>query len=311
MTTRSGSRTSAEQALQGISLQGKVAIVTGANSGLGVETARVLALAGAEVVMACRTVDSGATVVSQLRSGLPAGMGTLTPQAVDLSDLASVRAFAQAFVASGKPLHLLINNAGVMAPPLSTTAQGFELQLGINHLGHFLLTQLLLPVLARSGPSRVVSVSSAIYRWGKGQRVLETLGTDPAFEKRSYSGFGQYSDSKLANILFTQGLAKRLPRSVSTFCLHPGVINTNLSRTMTGIVGGLYRTVGRLFMKTVAQGVATSVFGATAPELDGHSGAYLVDCHISRLTSEALDHSLAEKVWRLSEKCVSPHGSPL
>lgn len=305
MTTRLGSKTTAEQALRGTSLKGKRAIVTGANSGLGTETARVLALAGAEVVMACRTLAAGEQVAQQLRAALPPGAGSLEVQRLDLSDLASVRAFAQAYLASGKPLHLLINNAGVMAPPLGKTAQGFELQVGTNHLGHFLLTQVLRPVLEASAPARVVTVSSGLHTQGKGARLLETLEADPAFEKRKYSPFAQYGDSKLANILFTRGLAKRLPPAVKAFSLHPGVINTNLSRSMTGVSGTLFRALGGLFMKSVPQGAATTVFGATAPELEDKSGAYLSDCHVVSPAADALDDALVEKVWQLSERRVA------
>lgn len=305
MTTRLGSRTTAEQALRGISLKGKRAIVTGASSGLGVETARVLALAGADVVLACRTTAAGEEVAQRLRGALPQGAGTLEVQRLDLSDLASVRAFAQAYVTSGQPLHLLMNNAGVMAPPLGKTAQGFELQVGTNHLGHFLLTTLLRPALERSAPARVVTVSSGLHTQGRAARLLETLASDPAFEKRKYAPFAQYGDSKLANILFTRGLAKRLPPAVQAFSLHPGVINTNLSRSMTGVSGAIFRSLGGLFMKSVPQGAATSVYGATAPELEDQSGAYLSDCHVARPTAEALDDALVEKVWQLSEKCVA------
>ena len=300
-TIHLGSRTTAEQALRGASLSGKRAIVTGASSGLGVETTRVLALAGANVTLAVRSVPAGEAVAADLHAALPLTAGKLDVRPLDLADLASVRAFTDAIAAEGRPIDLLINNAGVMAPPLSKTAQGFELQLGINHLGHFLLTERLRP---RMTAGRIVNVSSGLHTRGSGARLLETLDDDNAYERRKYVPFDAYGDSKLANILFTRALAKRLPLSVLAFSLHPGVIPTNLSRSM-GALGAVFRTVGRLFMKTVAQGAATSVFAATAPELEGSSGAYLSDCAIAIPKAEALDDALAEKVWALSERCVA------
>jgi len=298
-----GKRTTAEEALQGQSLKGKTAIVTGASSGLGVETTRVLARAGANVTMAVRNVEAGEKVKAQLAAGLGPGAGKLDVKALDLSDLASVRAFA---AASGDgPLDLLINNAGIMAPPLGVTAQGYESQLGTNHLGHFLLTLLLEKRLKQSPAARVVNVSSDLHRRGSGASVLSTLEGDRAFQQRKYAPFAQYGDSKLANVLFARGLSKRLPANVKTFSLHPGVIPTNLSRSMFG--GAVFRAVGRLFMKSVEQGAATTIWGATAPELEGQSGAYLSDCAVKTPLHEALDETLVERTWALSQKAVEPY----
>jgi NAD(P)-dependent dehydrogenase (short-subunit alcohol dehydrogenase family) len=182
-TIRLGSRTTAEQALRGASLSGKRAIVTGASSGLGVETTRVLALAGADVTLAVRSVPAGEAVAADLRAALPLTAGKLDVRPLDLADLASVRAFTDAIGAEGRPLDLLINNAGVMAPPLGKTAQGFELQLGTNHLGHFLLTERLRP---RMTAGRIVNVSSGLHTRGSGARLLETLDGDRAYERRKY-----------------------------------------------------------------------------------------------------------------------------
>src|SRR5688500_11899546 len=184
--TKLGARTTAQEALRGASLAGKRAIVTAASSGRGIETSRVLALAGADVIMAVRNVGSGEEVATQIRSGLSSGTGMLEVRALDLADLRSVRAFAEQETSSGKPLHLLVNNAGVMATPLGATAQGMELQLGTNHLGHFLLTTLLQPSLEAAGDSRVVNVSSALHTRGRAARLLETLESDPKYERRKY-----------------------------------------------------------------------------------------------------------------------------
>lgn len=302
-----GARTTAEQALDGRSLQGKTAIVTGASSGLGVETTRVLALAGADVIMAVRNVKAGEETAAALRAGLSASgakAGKLTVEPLDLGDLTSVRAFTKARDRA-RPIHLLVANAGIMATPLGTTAQGFELQVGTNHLGHFELTRGLLPLLDPS--ARVVVVSSALHTRGRAARLFETLEGDRAFAKRPYVPFDAYGDSKLANVLFVKGLVKRLPSGVEAYALHPGVIPTPLSRSM-GFMGTLFRSVGRLFMKTVAQGAATSVYACVAPELAGQSGAYLSDCDVATPSADARDAEAAERLWRVSEQCAGASG---
>ena len=302
--SRLGSRSTAEEALRGVSLAGKVAVVTGANSGIGTETARVLSLAGAEVVMGCRSVAAGHEVARTLRAALPSAAGSLEVQALDLADLTSVRAFADRFLSGQRPLDILVNNAGIMATPLGTTAQGSELQVGTNHLGHFLLTALLRPRLEAAPHARIVNVSSALHTRGRGERLLETLERDPGFARRKYVPFDAYGDSKLANVLFTKQLAKILPPSVRAFSLHPGVIITNLTRSM-GRSGALFRAVGTLFAKTIPQGAATSVYAATSPDLDGSSGAYLADCEISSPSAAARDAVLAARLWNASERLVT------
>jgi len=301
-----GKRTTAEQARRDVSLAGKTAIVTGANAGLGEETSRVLALAGANVVMACRNVQAGEESAKALRAALPAGSGTLEVMALDLGSFASIRKFAEAFKAKHDKLHILVNNAGVMATPLGKTADGHETQLGTNHLGHFLLTTLLLDTLQASAPSRVVAVSSELHKRSNGERMMATLESDPGYAQRKYVPFDAYGDSKLANALFARELGKRLRGTgVLAFSLHPGVIPTKLSRHM-GVVGSIYQVVGKLFLKTVAQGAATSVFAATAPELsEANTGIYLSDCNEAQPIPAATDDALAERLWNASEKAVA------
>jgi NAD(P)-dependent dehydrogenase (short-subunit alcohol dehydrogenase family) len=297
--TQFGPRTTAEQARRDISLRGKVAVVTGAGAGLGTETARVLALAGAQVVMAVRNVPAGEAVARTLG-------GALEVMPLDLASVASIRAFARALLARHERIHLLVNNAGVMATPLGRTSDGFEMQMGTNHLGHFLLTTLLLDRLRASAPARVVVVASSAHRRGSREGVLATLDGDPHYQQRRYRPFVAYGDSKLANILFARGLARRLAGSgVLAVSLHPGVIATNLSQHL-GLGGKLYRVLGPLFLKSVEQGAATSVFAATAPELtEAHAGLYLADCNEAQPTPPALDPELAESAWVLSEKALS------
>jgi NAD(P)-dependent dehydrogenase (short-subunit alcohol dehydrogenase family) len=297
-----GKRSTAVEALRGQRLDGLTAIVTGANSGIGVETARALASAGAHVVLPCRSVGAGEGVATRLRAELPATAGTLEVAALDLSDLRSVRAFVAAFLASGRRLDLLINNAGVMASPLTLTAQGVESQVGINHLGHFALTLGLLPALSPRG--RVVTVASAVHPRGKSDRLMETLTSDRAFARRAYSPYASYDDSKLANMLFVRGLTTRLAPGQAAYAVHPGVIGTNLARSM-GLLGKVFVFFLKLFAKSPAQGAATSVFAATAPELTGQSGAYLADCAVAAPSPFSQDAALAERVWTASEQIVA------
>lgn len=296
-----GSRTKAEEALRGADLTGKTVIVTGANSGIGAETARVLAHAGAAVTMACRTVQTGEEAAAKFRA---AKASTLKVAALDLTDLDSVRRFASAFLAEHDTIDLLVNNAGIMASPLGATKQGIESQIGTNHVGHFLLTKLLLSALERSKAARIVNVSSALHTRGRGERMLETLTTDKAYATRTYAPFDAYGDSKLANVLFTRALAKRLPKHVEAFSLHPGVIATNLTRSM-GVVGAIYKTVAAPFLKSIPQGAATSVYAAVAPELEGRSGAYLADCQVKEASREGRSDDLAARLWDASEMLVA------
>jgi NAD(P)-dependent dehydrogenase (short-subunit alcohol dehydrogenase family) len=290
-----GKRTTAEEALRGASLAGKIAVVTGAGSGIGSETARVLGKAGARVIMAVRNV------------GAVRALGdNFEVMALDLASLASVHAFARAFSARHPRLDILVNNAGVMATPLGQTADAFETQLGTNHLGHFLLVQQLLPHLTAAAPARIVIVASRAHRRGTRDNLLATLESDPRYQRRKYIPMVAYGDSKLANVLHTRALARRLrDTGVSAYCLHPGVIHTPLMRHL-GFAGTVFGMVGKPFLKTVAQGAATSVFAATAPELTpAHAGIYLSDCNQAEPSEVALDDELGERLWADSEKATS------
>lgn len=268
--------------------------MTGANSGLGRETARVLLLAGARVVLAGRNLESMEITARELAQG---GVEPPEPAVLDLTDLDSVQRFVE--VHRKAPLDLLVNNAGVMATPLGTTAQGLELQLGTNHLGHFALTLGLLQALAAAPAARVVTLSSELHERGEGARLLETLQSDPRYERRKYVPFAAYGDSKLANVLFAKALSRRIPGSVLSFSLHPGVIPTRLTRSL-GVGGAVFRSIGGLFMKSVEQGAATSIYAATAPELQGQTGAYLKNVAIATPSAEAQDRELGERVWDAS-----------
>jgi NAD(P)-dependent dehydrogenase (short-subunit alcohol dehydrogenase family) len=270
MTSSFGKNTTAQQAIAGISLAGKRALVTGAASGIGVETATALRGAGAEVIEGVR-------------------------KSVDLSDFASIRAFASSL----PPLDLVVCNAGVMASPLMYTKQGFELQMGTNHVGHFLLVTSLLEKLTPN--ARVVVVASAAHNGGRNAAIVATLSDDKSYAKRKYKPFGAYGDSKLANIHFARALSKRLQPGQRAFSLHPGVIATNLVRHM-GLLGSIYSVVGKPFMKSTQQGAATSIVAATA-ELP--SGAYLSDCREKAPSVDAQDAAFSEKLWEMSAELTS------
>ena len=294
--------------IQGISLAGKVAVVTGASSGLGVETVRTLAGAGAKVVMLARNKDKLEAVAHSLREANP--QAQIDTKIVDLADLQSVRQAAAAIIENTPAIDLLINNAGVMACPLARTAQGFEMQFGTNHLGHFLLACLLVPALADK--ARVISLSSGGHKFG-------TVDfDDPNYQHRDYQKWSAYGQSKTANALFAVGLDERLKaRGVRAFAVHPGVIMTELSRHMEQadyeLLTAKLPEGEELKMKSVEQGAATSVWGATSPDLAGSGGIYLEDCHIAKaatpgadggVESYALDRTDADRLWALSEGLV-------
>jgi NAD(P)-dependent dehydrogenase (short-subunit alcohol dehydrogenase family) len=304
-----------DDVIAGISLVGRVAVVTGASAGLGVETARVLAGAGATVVLLARDAAKLAPVLEQLAAALP--QAQLDSAIVDLADLDSVRGCAAELLERYPRIHLLINNAGVMACPEQRTAQGFEMQFGTNHLGHFLLTGLLLPALLAAaeeggGESRVVSLSSS------GHKLAAADLQDPNFERTDYDKFIAYGQSKSANSLFAVGLDRRFKdRSVRAFAVHPGMIMTDLGRHMSQADVEELMAIAppgeTLVVKSVEQGAATSVWAASSPDLAGQGGIYLENCQVAKpagpggdggFMPHAADPEAAESLWELSEELV-------
>jgi NAD(P)-dependent dehydrogenase (short-subunit alcohol dehydrogenase family) len=234
---------------------GRTAIVTGANTGIGLETARMLALKGAHVVLACRNLEKGRAALDRILSEKPAGTATVEP--LDLSDLESVAAFASAFASTRERLDLLINNAGVMVPPLGRTKQGFELQFGTNHLGHFALTARLLPLLERTPGSRIVVVSSSAQNAGRIK--LDDLN----WEHRRYGAWAAYGQSKLANMMFALELQRRLDAAGSKVVVtaaHPGWTATDLQRE-----SGFIQFLNPLFAMKPALGALPTLRAATDP----------------------------------------------
>jgi NAD(P)-dependent dehydrogenase (short-subunit alcohol dehydrogenase family) len=280
---------------------GRVAIVTGANSGLGLVTARELARAGAHVVLACRDTEKGESVAREI------GVPTEQVEKLDLGSLESVKAFAKRYRASHQGLDLLINNAGVMAPPRRETADGFELQLGTNHLGHFALTGLLIPAMQGRADARVVTVSSGAHRTGH-------IAFDDLQGERSYNRWRAYGQSKLANLLFALELDRRLRAagsSVRSLCAHPGYAATNLQSAAAPTLDRLVMKLTNLVLaQDVEMGALPLLYAATQPGLEG--GAFvgpdgileqrghpkLVHAH----NREASDEEIARRLWEVSEE---------
>ncbi|KAG7234024.1 hypothetical protein INR49_005986 [Caranx melampygus] len=272
-----------------VRLDGKTVLITGANTGIGKETSRELARRGARVVMACRDLTRAERAAEEIRR--TTGNGNVVIRHLDLASLYSVRQFAKDFLDSEDRLDILINNAGVMMCPKWLTEDGFETQLAVNHLGHFLLTNLLLPKLKSSTPSRVVNVSSIAH---KGGRIhLDDL----FFSQRTYSPLESYRQSKLANVLFSRELARRLS----------GVIRTELGRHVHGwfpLLGALLSLPSLLLMKTPRQGCQTSIYCAVTPGLEGRSGCYFSDCAEKEVAPEGRDDEVARKLWEESARLV-------
>lgn len=296
-------------------LRGKTALVTGASSGLGIETARALLSAHAEVILAVRDIAKGEEVAQQLRAATQNERAHVL--AVDLGSLASVRRAAEQFHARWSKLDILINNAGIMATPQGYTPEGFELQFGTNHLGHYLLTMLLLPSLQAAAPARVVVLSSS------GHRRSDIHFDDINYRSRPYDRWEAYGQSKTANALFAVGLTRHCNnQGVTANAINPGAISTGLQRTLSredllalGWIDEQGHRTNLLNWKTPEQGAATSIWAAVAHELEGIGGRYLEDCQeglpLEPTTPRghgylpyALDPDRAERLWSVSREFV-------
>jgi NAD(P)-dependent dehydrogenase (short-subunit alcohol dehydrogenase family) len=269
-------------------LTGKVALVTGSNTGIGRVTAAELARAGAHVFMACRSAARTAPVADEIRRETGSEVEFLE---LDLASLASVRSCAEAFLRRDLPLHILVNNAG-LAGRRGLTADGFELTFGTNHLGHFLLSHLLRDRIEASAPARVVTVSSQSHRSAR-KIPWERLRAPT----RSLTALSEYAVSKLANVLFSAELARRLEGTgVTTYSLHPGVIASDIWRRIPPPL----RTIAKAFMSSTEQGARTTLHCATAPELAGETGRYYNDCKEQRPSRVAQDPELGRELWTRS-----------
>lgn len=275
-------------------LSGRICLVTGATHGIGRATAEALAALGATVIVHGR--DSAAVGAVCREIVRASGNAEVTGVVADFASLAAVRRLAADVVARHTRLDVLVNNAGTSARQRRLTSDGFEWLLGVNHLAPFLLTTLLLDKLRASAPARVVTVASMAYR--RGTLELDDLN----WERRKYRGFKAYADSKLANILFTHELARRLTGSgVTANSLHPGVVATNIFNQL-GFVGRLFTTLAKPFLLTSAEGAKTSVYLASAPEAASVSGRFFDRCREVPLDPVANDAAGARRLWELSEK---------
>jgi NAD(P)-dependent dehydrogenase (short-subunit alcohol dehydrogenase family) len=312
-----GATSTTDDVLAGVDLTGKRILVTGVSAGLGVETARVLAAHGAQVVGAARDLDKARGATEVVRTQAAKG-GGLELVALDLADLASVRACADALVADGRPFDIIINHAGVMATPFGHTKDGFETQFGTNHLGHFVLVNRLAKLLGQG--SRVVALSSS------GHRFSDVNLEDPNFEHTDYTPFGAYGRSKTANALFAVEFDRRhRERGVRAASVHPGGIQTELARHMPPeaiqqmidqITKAAATTGAPAFeWKTIPQGAATSVWAGVVASADDVGGKFCEDCHVAEIKDGddmmrggvrpyAIDPDNAKALWAKSEAMV-------
>lgn len=281
-------------------LIGKTAIITGGNTGIGKETAKDFYKRGARVIIACRNIEKANEAVEDIKKQCASqeqNLGTIVVQQLDLNNLSLVKQCAQQLMESEKRIDLLINNAGIMITPNRFTEDGFESHFGVNHLGHFLFTLLLLPRIIESTPARIVNVSSVAHE--RGAIDFEDL----SFERKTFQQIPAYAQSKLANILFTKELANKLNeqgiQGVTVYSLHPGVIRTELGRNINILFPGmkfLWNIFGRWAIKTPEQGAQTTIHCAVDEEAGTETGLYYRECKVTKPSNNAEDINTAKKL---------------
>jgi len=279
-------------------LDGKTVVITGANTGIGKLTVMDLSRRGAKVIMLCRDLSRAEPAASDIRKETK---GEVKVEKMDLNSLSSIKSCVERLTKEGTKIDILINNAGIMMCPLYRTEDGFEMQIGTNHFGHFYLTNLLLPLIKKAGSgARIVTVSSLGHRRG------DIYWDDINFNKTEYDPVKAYGQSKLANILFTQELAKRLKGTgITTYCLHPGVIGTELNRHIKDSMGSFMAAAMYLlypFSKTPESGAQTSIFCAVDESVANQSGLYYADCKVAETYPNAKREGDSERLWKISEK---------
>ncbi|XP_027923731.1 short-chain dehydrogenase TIC 32, chloroplastic-like isoform X1 [Vigna unguiculata] len=296
----------AEEVTQGIDATDLTAIVTGASSGIGAETTRVLALRGVHIVMGIRNLAAGGEIKETIQRDNPSAK--IDMMELDLSSMESVRKFAAQFKSCGLPLNILVNNAGIMATPFRLSKDNIELQFATNHVGHFLLTNLLLETMKQTAieqrkEGRIVNVSSRRHKLS----YPEGIRFDKINDESGYNSFSAYGQSKLANVLHANELARRLKQeegtNITANSISPGPIATSLFRhhSLIDVFVGL---LGKYVMKNIQQGAATTCYVALHPQLKGLSGRYFADSNLAEASSEAVDPELGRKLWEHSSNLV-------
>jgi NAD(P)-dependent dehydrogenase (short-subunit alcohol dehydrogenase family) len=280
-------------------IKGKNVLITGGNTGIGFETALELCRRGARVGITSRDAKKGEAAVAEIKRAH--STAEIECFSLDLANLASVRACADEVLRRLRPLSVLINNAGLVLSDRRETVDGFEMTFGVNHLGHFYLTELLLPELRAAAPARIINVSSAAHRMARG------LNFEDLHAQKGYQGFPVYAASKLANILFTRELARRVEASqITVNALHPGVVRSGFAADgdMRGIASWFW-ALGRPFMLSSRQGAATTIYLATSDEVSGVSGSYFAKCRPAKPTRFALDDDAARRLWETSASLIA------
>jgi NAD(P)-dependent dehydrogenase (short-subunit alcohol dehydrogenase family) len=279
-------------------LTDKICMITGANSGIGKETALALAKMGAQIIMVCRDARKGEKVRRKIVE--QSGNKSIDLMLADLSSKKSIRDLAQEFNKKYDRLQVLVNNAGTVFAKRTMTADGIEATFAVNHLGYFLLTNLLLDVLKKSAPSRIVNVSSGAHKYG-------CIDFNDLYIDKNYKTMTAYSQSKLANILFSYELARRLNQTgVTVNCAHPGMTRTNIwQHASNSLVMKLFLRLYALTFKNVREGAETVIYLASAEEVEGVSGKYFIEKNIAESSPESYDISVAEKLWEVSAKLAS------
>ena len=287
-----------------VPLDGKVVLITGANTGIGKETAIDLARRGAKVYIACRDPIRGSLALQDIKQ--KSMNNNVHLRIIDLASFESIDKFAECFLKEESMLHILVNNAGIAFCPYQKTNDGLEMQMGVNHFGHFLLTSVLLDVIINSSPSRIINVSSEAHRYG-------VIDFDDFFGEKKYDRLDSYSNSKLANILFTKELSNRLDGTdVSVFALTPGHTFTEIGRHIFTDRSIFYRIIVTIWYfvfiypmtKNINEGAQTTIYCAVEEGLASQSGKYFSDCRIKEPSKIAMDDGIAKKLWEYSENIV-------
>ncbi|KAK7075959.1 Dehydrogenase reductase SDR member 13 [Halocaridina rubra] len=279
-------------------MDGKTVIITGGSAGIGKATAYDLARRGATIILGCRNLAKAQLVIDDIRA--TTGNEMITAEKLELSDLDSVREFANNIKRKVKNIHVLINNAGTGSPEKVLTDLGLELTMASNHYGHFLLTNMLLDIIKATPRSRIITVSSL------GHYGCKNLDVDDLnFKNLSYGTFQAYAQSKLCNILFTKELARKLALTgVTSNCLHPGTVATEIFNKDNTVLGSFLSGLAYLIGKDIHGGAQTSIYLAVSEDVEGETGKYYVDCKEANCSSSANDAGLAKKLWEASERDV-------